>query len=157
LKQLLSLTVILAVFWLVNSGHYTPMLLGLGAFSIGLILFISKRMEHVDGKFEPSIVMSIHLPFYLFWLLVEIIKSNLDVVARVWKGEAAISPTVFKVKASQKSDVCRVLYANSITMTPGTITLDIDGDTFEVHALSEEGKEGVLTGEMDKRVSKLER
>jgi multicomponent Na+:H+ antiporter subunit E len=113
-------------------------------------------MERVDGESEPSIVMSVYLPYYLFWLVIEIVKSNIDVVMRVWKGEEAISPTVFKVKASQKSDVCRVLYANSITMTPGTITLDIDGDTFEVHALSGDGKAGVMTGEMDRQVSKLE-
>lgn len=156
MKQYLSLTVILAVFWLINSGHYTPLLLGLGALSVLLILYVIKRMERVDGESEPSIVMSVYLPYYLFWLVIEIVKSNIDVVMRVWKGEEAISPTVFKVKASQKSDVCRVLYANSITMTPGTITLDIDGDTFEVHALSGDGKAGVMTGEMDRQVSKLE-
>ena len=156
MKHILSLAVILSVFWLINSGHYTPLLLVLGVLSVFLILYLVIRMETVDGESEPSIIMSIYLPYYLFWLLIEIIKSNLDVVVRVWKGEEAISPTVFTVKATQKTDVCRVLYANSITMTPGTVTLDIDGDTFEVHALSEEGKAGIMKGEMDRQVSKLE-
>jgi multicomponent Na+:H+ antiporter subunit E len=156
LKHLLSLALILTLFWLINSGHYTPLLLSFGALSVAGVILITRRMEHVDGKFVPSIVLSFRLPIYLFWLLIEIIKSNIDVVIRVWKGTKSITPTVFKVVASQKTDVYRVLYANSITMTPGTITLDVKGDLLEIHALTIEGAEGIQSGEMDRRVSQLE-
>ena len=141
---------------MINSGHYGALLLSLGLFSVVLVLFITSRMDKVDGVSEPSVILSLRLPGYLFWLLLEIIKSNIDVVIRVWKGEKAISPTVFKITASQKSNVCRILYANSITMTPGTVTLNISGNEFEVHALTKEAAAGLQQGEMDRRVTQLE-
>lgn len=156
MKHLSGLAFILAIFWVINSGHFDALLLSLGLLSILFVVFIMYRMEKVDGEFEPPIIFSLHLPFYLLWLLFEIIKSNIDVIKRVWAGPASISPTVIKVRASQKTNLCKVMYANSITMTPGTITLDIDGDMFEVHALTQEGADGVLSGEMDRRVSALE-
>jgi multicomponent Na+:H+ antiporter subunit E len=152
----LGLAIILAIFWLINSGHFTFLLLSLGLLSVIGVLLIVRHMEKVDGKFEPSVILSVSLPIYLFWLLWEIIKSNIDVVIKVWKGEESISPVVFKVTASQTTDSCRVLYANSITMTPGTITLNIRDNTIEVHALSREAAEGLKNGEMDRRVSRLE-
>ena len=156
MRHLLGLATILAIFWLINSGHFTYLLLTFGFLSVIGILLISRRMEHVDGKFEPSVIMSMRLPFYLMWLLWEIIKSNIDVVIRVWRGENHISPVVFKVPANQKTEACRTLYANSITMTPGTITLYVHDDSFEVHALSREAAEELKRGEMDRRVSSLE-
>ncbi len=156
MRHLIGLGIILVVFWLINSGHFTYLLLSLGLISVIGILLIVRHMEKVDGKFEPSIILSFRLPFYLFWLLWEIIKSNIDVVVKVWKGKEFISPVVFNVTASQKTDVCKVLYANSITMTPGTITLNIEGNVFEVHALSQEAAEGLKSGEMNRRVSQLE-
>lgn len=156
MKQIPALALILAAFWLINSGHLEPFLLGLGALSVAGIIFVTKRMERVDGLYESPVILSLRLPGYLLWLFWEIVKSNLHVIRRIWQREPDISPVVFNVKVSQKSEVCKVLYANSITMTPGTITLDIDGDEFEVHALTREAAEGVMDGEMDRRVTRLE-
>ncbi|MEX2366563.1 MAG: Na+/H+ antiporter subunit E [Pseudohongiellaceae bacterium] len=156
MKRISGLALILSVFWLINSGHFTPMLLGFGVLSVAGVILINRRMEAVDGEYEPPVFLSFRLPAYLFWLLCEIIKSNIDVVKRIWQPVPDISPTVFRVNASQKTDLCKVLYANSITMTPGTVTMDIDENTFEVHALTREGSEGVQEGEMDRRVIRLE-
>jgi multicomponent Na+:H+ antiporter subunit E len=147
---------VLSVFWVINSGHLEPLLLGFGLISVTGVILITLRMARVDGEYEPPVLLSPRLPLYLLWLLKEIIKSNIDVVSCIWRRGPAISPTLFKVTVSQKTDLCKVLYANSITMTPGTITVDVDGDEFEVHALTRAGAEGIKQGEMDRRVRALE-
>ena len=156
MKNIAGIVLILGVFWIINSGHFDPLLLGLGAFSVVFVVLLNRVMTAVDGEHEPPILLSLKLPGYLLWLVVEIIKSNIDVVKLIWQPKPAISPTVFKLKASQKSDVCKVLYANSITLTPGTITLEIQDDEFEVHALTRATAEALEEGEMDRRVRSLE-
>jgi multicomponent Na+:H+ antiporter subunit E len=155
-KHISGLVLILSIFWLVNSGYFLGLLLSLGVLSVVLVVMIVKRMEKVDGEYVSPVFLTIRLPGYLLWLLWEIIKSNIDVVKRIWQPVPEISPTIFTVKASQKTDICKVLYANSIIMTPGTVTLDIKDDVFEVHALTQEIAEAVKQGEMDRRVSALE-
>ena len=154
--RIAGLTAILAVFWLVNSGYFKPLLLGLGALSVVMVIMVIRRMEKIDGDQIPLVLQSPRLPGYLLWLLREIVKSNIDVIKCVCKGPESISPTIIRVHTSQKTDLCRVLYANSITLTPGTVTLDVQGDIFEVHALTRGGAAGVEQGEMDRRVSSLE-
>ncbi|MEX2352776.1 MAG: Na+/H+ antiporter subunit E, partial [Gammaproteobacteria bacterium] len=146
MKRISGLVFILSVFWLINSGYFLALLLGLGVASVIGVVLIVKRMETVDGEYEPPVLLSFRLPGYLFWLLMEIIKSNIDVVRRIWQRSPDISPTVFTVKAGQKSDVYKVFYANSITMTPGTVTLDVRDDEFEVHALTRQNAEAVQEG-----------
>lgn len=156
MKRILGFALILAVFWIINSGYFEALLLSLGVLSVITVILITRRMQSVDGEYEPPVILSFRLPFYLLWLGKEIIKSNIDVVRRIWQRSPDIHPSVFKVTASQKTDVCKVLYANSITMTPGTITLDIQGNVFEVHALSRGAAEDLKGGEMDRRVRALE-
>ena len=156
MKRISGLVLILSVFWLINSGHFEPLLLSFGLVSIIGVILIVKRMEMVDGLYEPPVLLNVRLPAYLHWLLWEIIKSNIGVVRCIWQRTPAISPTLFRVTVGQKTDLCKVLYANSITMTPGTVTLDIQDNVFEVHALTRAGAEGVQQGEMDRRISKLE-
>ena len=156
MKRITGLALVLAIFWIINSGHFDGLLLGLGLVSLVLVIVITRRMQTVDGEYEPPVLLSFRLPLYMLWLAWEIIKSNIDVVRRIWQPSPDISPTVFKVTASQKTDVCKVLYANSITMTPGTVTLDVQDNVFEVHALSRDAAEELQTGEMDRRVRALE-
>ncbi len=152
----LSLGAVLAVLWLLLSGHYTFFLLSLGATSIILVLTIALRMDVVDHEGHP-----VHLTFkallYWPWLGWQIVKANIDVARRILDPALPISPTVFKVKASQRSAVGKVLYANSITLTPGTISMRLEGDEIEVHALSREAAEELRQGEMDRRASAVER
>ncbi len=113
-------------------------------------------MTNVNNEYQPPVLLSLRLPGYLLWLALEIVKSNLHVVRRIWQRRPDISPTVFTVRVSQETDVCKALYANSITMTPGTVTLDVEDDVFQVHALTRHTAEGVRSGEMDARVTRLE-
>lgn len=155
MKHVLGLAISLAIFWLINSGYFHGLLLGLGIVSVFLVVLIARRMEVVDHESIP-IHISTRLPIYFSWLLWEIIKANIDVVRRIWQPVPQISPVVFKLRASQQSDLAKVIYANSITMTPGTITLDIQDDMFEVHSLTQDTADELRQGAMDRKVKYLE-
>ncbi len=151
----LSLGAVLLGLWLLLSGHYAFFLLTLGVASTVLVLVIALRMDVVDQEGHP-----VHLTFtallYWPWLGWQIVKANIDVARRILAPGLPISPTVVKVKASQKSEVGKVMYANSITLTPGTISMRLEGDEIEVHALTREVAEELRQGEMDRRVSAVE-
>jgi multicomponent Na+:H+ antiporter subunit E len=151
----ISLFLTLAAFWLLNSGHYTLLILSLGFISIALVLYVAHRMDVVDHESQP-LHLTLKIPGHLVWLTKEIILSNISVVKHVWFGSETISPVLTRVQASQKTDIGKVIYANSITLTPGTVAVDLVGDQITVHALSRENIEDLQTGEMDRRTSRLE-
>lgn len=155
-KHFVWLLFLLGVFWIINSGHFDALLLSFGVISVALVVWINRRMSRVSGEYQPPVILSSRLPFYIAWLLKEIVKSNVDVVRCIWQRQPAIQPRVVTVKVSQESDLFKVLYANSITMTPGTVTMEIEGDEFTVHALTRSSREGLESGEMDRRVRSLE-
>lgn len=150
-----SLGLILFATWLLMSGVYIPFILLLGVFSCAMVVLIAMRMDVIDHEAVP-----LHITFrsllYWPWLLWEIVKANIDVTRRVL-GFAPISPTMIRLHATQKTDLGLVIFANSITLTPGTISIDVgeNGDIL-VHAISREGAEGFADGEMDRRVTELE-
>lgn len=137
------------------SGIFEPLILILGVLSCAAVVVIAMRMDVIDHEAVP-----VHLTFkvllYWPWLLWEIVKANIDVTKRVL-GLAEISPTMIRIKATQKTDLGIVIFANSITLTPGTISIDVDEDGYIlVHALSRDGTEGLEGGDMDRRVTELE-
>ena len=151
----LALTAGLVLLWLLLSGYFLALILALGIASIVLVVWIAHRMDVVDHESHP-IHMAAKGLIYFPWLMCEIVKANIDVALAILRGNNVIAPKTFQVTASQCSDVGRVTYANSITLTPGTVTVYVDGDTFLVHALTEGSAEGLETGDMDKRVTALE-
>ena len=155
MKYIAGLVVAMAAVWLLWSGHYDPLLLSFGAVSLALVLAISIRMRIVDDEGAP-VQLPLGLVLYLPWLFLEIAKANVDVALRILKPGLPISPRVFKVRAGQRTDVGRAIYANSITLAPGTVTIATDGDELTIHALTREAADGVLTGEMDRRVARVE-
>lgn len=155
MRHALALFILLSAFWLVNSGHYTTLLLFFMVASVGSIVALSLYMDVVDGEGQP-LSITFTLPIYLLWLTKEVVLANIAVAKCVWKGKGAISPRTIEVTASQKSDLGKVIYANSITLTPGTVSIDLEGDKILVHALEKESADGLLTGEMDRRVSRVE-
>ena len=149
---------ILLVFWLLLSGHYTPLFLFFAAVSILLVIVISVRMDRVDGESDPVPVRP-GLFQYWIYLAKETVISNIDMVKRLWRRDIKIQPAVTMIKATQISRMGKVIYANSITLTPGTVTLDIDEERgeFEVHAIDASLLEDLEGGEMDRRVTGLEK
>jgi multicomponent Na+:H+ antiporter subunit E len=151
----LALAAGLAVLWLLLSGHYDPLFLGLGVASVALTFFIASRMRVVDQEGAPHTLI-VRAAIYLPWLMREVIKSNVDVARRILTPSLPIAPRTFTTRASQTTAVGRVLYANSITLTPGTVTIDVRQNEFEIHALTSESAEEVRAGRMDRRVTQVE-
>ena len=152
----ISLAILLSAFWLLNSGHYNPLMLFFGAFSVALVLILTLRMNVVDAEAQPLHLVRI-IPAYYLWLLKELVLSNVEVVQSIWRGKSSISPAMATLKCNLKTDIGRVIYANSITLTPGTVTLDIDDNSVTVHALLAKSIDVLRTGEMEARVSRLEK
>ncbi|HEX7028805.1 MAG TPA: Na+/H+ antiporter subunit E [Gammaproteobacteria bacterium] len=155
MRHTISLMLVLAAFWLLNSGHYTPLLFFLAICSIALVILISHRMDVIDHESQP-LHLTMYVPGYWLWLIKEIVLANLDVTYRIWHGNSSISPTRTVLKMEQNTDMGKVIYANSITLTPGTVAMDLDGDRLVVHALTKKAVEDLHTGEMGRRVRRLE-
>lgn len=152
MKHTISLALLLAILWWVLSGYAKPLLLAFGVVSIALTLWLSRRMDVIDRESHP-----IHLSLALlrFWLrlTVEIIKSNLQVIGAILKpGRAAIQPHFLTVRMQQRSALGRVILANAITLTPGTVSVDLRGDELLVHALTQGSGQGVRDGDLDRLV-----
>ena len=149
----LLLFVFYFVIWLLLSGHYDPLLLTLGVLSCLTCLYVTWKAKFIDEEGLPLHLL-IRLPIYTLWLFKEIIKANIDTAKIIILNNP--DPQNFRVKSSQKTEAGKVTYANSITLTPGTVTTVLDGDILEVHALSSDMADDVKSGAMDKKVSWLE-
>ena len=152
----ISLGLVLFGVWLLLSGFFEPLLLGLGVLSCVVVVSIANRMDVIDHEGHPN-----HLGWriltYWLWLAVEIFKANLDVARRVLDPKLPIHPVLVRVKASQASELGQVIYANSITLTPGTVSMQVEGGEILVHAITREMAEDLEGGEMDRRVTAVER
>ncbi len=151
-----SLGLILFGSWLLMSGIFIPFILILGIVSCAIVVVIVMRMDVVDHEAVP-IHLSFSILHYWPWLLWEIFKANIDVTKRVLIPSIGISPAMARIKSTQKTDLGRVTFANSITLTPGTISIDIEEDGhILVHSIAKEGLEGLEGGEMDRKVTAME-
>jgi multicomponent Na+:H+ antiporter subunit E len=113
-------------------------------------------MDVVDHEGHP-VHLSLRVFIYWPWLIVEIVKSAWSVARIIIDPRLPISPTLLRARTSQKTAVGVVTYANSITLTPGTISVDVKQHEILVHALTREGADGLLMGEMDRRVTQFEK
>lgn len=151
----ISLTIALMSVWLLLSGIYTPMLIALGALSSVIVVAIALRMDVIDHEAVP-VHLSWRIVPYWAWLFVEIVKANIDVARRVLAPSMPIHPTIVRINAKQKSEFGQVIFANSITLTPGTVSIDVVGGTIVVHALSREGADALREGTMNRKVAAIE-
>ncbi len=152
---ILSLFILLAAIWLLLSGYYTTLLLALGALSCALVVVLCRRMDIIDPEGHPNHLF-LGLLLYIPWLLWEICKSNIDIARRILDPKLPISPSVVRIKTSQKTHLGQVIYANSITLTPGTVSVEVEEGEIIVHALTSETAAALLEGSMDRRVTRLE-
>ena len=149
-------SIIFAALWLLWSGIYKPLLVTFGGFSIFVVVLILWKMNKVDSY-------RLHFPFkplkllaYLFWLLGEIIKANITVSKIILSPNMSIRQNLFSVPYSQKSDVAQTIFANSITLTPGTISVETENESFLVHALCYKPTDVDALSDMDKRITATE-
>ncbi|MCG8557754.1 MAG: Na+/H+ antiporter subunit E [Proteobacteria bacterium] len=149
--------VLLIICWVTWSGHYSldhRFILGSGIASSLAVVLLALRMRLIDDE-NPPYQVSWRSLLYAPWLLWQVVIANID-VARAVLDPSLLRRRLIRVKASQRSELGYVIYANSITLTPGTVTLDLRDGELLVHAVTTNAAEGLQTGAMDRMVSWLE-
>ena len=154
IRVLATMAVFVAI-WLLWSGHYTPLVLALGALSCSLVTWLALRVGFADvAAYVPRKVFAL-LPFWL-WLLKEIVLSNLAVARVILRPRLAIDPAIVVLETAGLSQVSQAILANAITLTPGTLSVDVHEGRIEVHCLTAESASALREGEMLRRVAALE-
>ena len=160
LLNTIVLAAVLMALWFIMSQKTEPKFLMLGAASSILIAAFCSRILIMKGAVsgrEYSLLSfnPFKMAAYFCWLLVQVIKSALYVSRIVLSDRSLVEPSIAWFRADYDSPFARALLANSITLTPGTITIDITDDgIYSVHALTNELREGLLDGSMQARVAK---
>jgi multicomponent Na+:H+ antiporter subunit E len=152
--RMVPLAVLLASAWLLWSGFFTPLMLLLGLFSCGLVVYLSSRLRLFDSQFH-ALRLGPRLFRYWAWLAGEIVRSSLEVSRVVLSPRLPISPTLVDIESSSKHPDDRAILGNSITLTPGTLTIAVAGQRLTVHALTRQGAEELLAGSIERRVAAL--
>ena len=147
-----GLVLALAVLWFALSGQTSPFFIGLGVVSVLLTLWLAGRLRIIDRNASPYYRLP-QMLVYLGWLIVEVVKANIAVIARVLGPRHAIDPAVVRLRTRARTDLGKALFANSITLTPGTVTIDVQGDKVMVHALVRERASVASFEPMDRRAA----
>lgn len=150
----LLIAIAMYAFWLLLSGYFLALLLALGGLSVLIVMVLLRRMDRVDG--EPvALHPSLKFFHYIGWLLWQVVLSNIDVAKRIWDPALPIQPRWKKLDTKVTTPLEKTLYANSITLTPGTLTTDVGDDHFMIHSLTAEGLEELRQGEMQRRIKNI--
>lgn len=148
--------IILMALWLLLSGIYKPMIIGFGAASVLVVLLVVRRMDAADGDRVELRLRPFETAKYVVWLMVEIAKANWAVTKIILSPNMPIRQHLFAIPFSQRTDLGQVIFANSITLTPGTITIETESDDFLVHAVSYSDSDLEALADMDRRVTATE-
>lgn len=154
LQRLSIFLLVLIGAWLLWSGLYKPLLLVLGALSCLLSLYLAHRMGALDRSVFSWYVVP-HLPRYWAWLLKEVAVSSFEVARIILKRDLPTSPAMIEFDAMSVGPVGQVILGNSISLTPGSVTLDIYEGKIKVHCLTQASADALLEGEMNRRVAAL--
>ena len=156
-KFTVRLIISLVIFWLLLSGYFKANLLILGVLSVALVCLFSIKMNVGEHKGQPLYFPLIKILKYWKWLFVEIINSNMDVAKIIINPKLPIKPRLKIIPTAHDTEIGRVIYANSITLTPGTVALNVSVDRgIIVHALHRQSIRELEKGEMHDRVLRLE-
>lgn len=152
----LFLTLLLGAYWALLSGQFhNNFLIVVGAVCIAFVVWTGRRMgllddEGVPVRFYPRAIL--YVP-YLAW---QVVLANWDVFKRIWAAELPIDPRMARVPYSTKHPFVTTTYANSITLTPGTVTVSVDDKTMLIHCLTKDGEDSLREGDMERHVKRLE-
>ena len=147
----------MVLLWLFLSGLFKIQLILLGILSVSLVVWLANRMRVLQHRGQPIYFRFLHIFGYWGWLLWQIVLSNVDVSKRVWKPKLDIKPTLRRVSATPNTELGQVIYANSITLTPGTTAINFTtDDDILVHALHEDSLHELERGEMADHIRDVE-
>jgi multicomponent Na+:H+ antiporter subunit E len=138
-------------FWLVLSSHREPLPVGLGIIAAAIVTWCNRKGE----RLSPALRALPALVGYLAWLFREVAVANLQVVRLVLDPRLPVTPTIIRMRAPFRDDVALTTLANSITLTPGTVTLDVEGADLVVHALTDLSAVSLLGGDLAARVDQV--
>lgn len=161
LRNTIILTILLMIFWLLLSGHYDLMHISFGVFSVILVMLMNyplrRRLFAMEEERSAALSFSRlqRLSFYIPWLLWQIVVSSVQVAYVVLHPRCPIDPALLRFKTKLRNVSSKVILGNSITLTPGTITLEIEEDEFLVHALMDISSTGIIDGTLPGQVAKL--
>mgnify|MGYP000009859822 FL=1 len=137
MRHAFLLSLVMGTTWLVLSGYFIGMILTFGLISIVFVVWMTKRLAILDDETVPYLNIVKTCKYY-FWLFIEIVKANIQVVKAVISPNSEISPTLIKIPLRSNIDIAQTMFANSITLTPGTVSVDVKEDHILVHALLKE-------------------
>jgi multicomponent Na+:H+ antiporter subunit E len=155
MRWILRVAPAFVVFWLVLSGHFTALFLILGALSVALVCWITWRADVIRHDEIPPRLL-VRLPWYFLWLGKEVLLASLTVLRAIWSPRTVLVPVVETTPARDLAEVPQVVYANSITLTPGTLSLALGDGHIEVHSLDAAGVATLDEGKMLRQVQRLE-
>ena len=161
MKHLVVLTCVLFFFWILLSGKFDLKFLTYGVLTavisawICVPLLLLPNAKGTKKYFIFDVPLAKYAVYWL-WLLNEVVKANIDVVKATVKTEMVINPRVIRFRIKMDNPMAHATLANSITLTPGTVTLNVTEDgLYEIHALTDGAAEGLLEGGMQKRIADL--
>lgn len=146
---------VLSVVWAAWSWHFEPLVVGFGIVSVILTIVTAERLQILDAEGEPF-ELNLRILGYLPWLAKEVLISNLKVARVILHPKLPIRPHLIRLHANQRTSLGRVIYANTITITPGTISLDLRGNVILVHALNDDMADEDGAGATDRKICWLE-
>ena len=147
---------IMFAFWIFLSGKFSFILLLSGVISSLLVSYMSNDLLIGNGDIKLGFIRTIRFIRFLPWLLWQIVLANIDLALRTLHPKIPINPILINIKNNLKTDLGMVILANSITLTPGTVTIDVNENEFLVHVISEKAAQSLISGEMQARVKKIE-
>lgn len=147
---------LLAVVWIAWSWHFEPLIIGFGAVAVLLTVLIARRLKILDEEAVPF-ELNLRLIVFLPWLAWEVVKANLQVAKTILSPSMPIRPHLIRVPADQRTTIGKVTLANTITITPGTISLDLRDGVILVHCLDDEMADQDSSGTSSKMIHWLEK
>lgn len=149
----------LMIFWLVMSGHFDLIHISQGAVSAVIVIAVNHRLKRHrffnDEMDDLRQLRFLRTFYYVFWLLVQIIQSGFQVAFVILRPQMPVNTHILKFTVDLPSAHAKMILGNSITLTPGTLTIDIKGDEFTVHALTTDAFASLVNDAMPRQVLKL--
>jgi multicomponent Na+:H+ antiporter subunit E len=143
-------------FWILLSGEFTFILLTSGVVASLIVAYLSHDLFIGKPDLKTEVGRVFKFIVYVPWLLWEIILANVEIAYLVLNPKPLVDPQIVRFKPDLKTDLGIVTLANSITLTPGTITVEANKEEFVIHAIWQKSAEGIINGEMQRKVKKIE-
>jgi multicomponent Na+:H+ antiporter subunit E len=149
-------TIAMFLFWILLSGEFTFILITSGVVSSLIVAYLSHDLfiGKADLKTETGRIFKFVV--YVPWLLWEILLANVEIAYLVLNPKPLVDPQLVRFKPDLKTDLGIVTLAHSITLTPGTVTVEANREEFVIHAIWQKSAEGIISGEMQRKVKKIE-